>query len=133
MEGMTWLNGVTTHLTSHCIVTRWHMTSLLLLNPCHQHTSLALGSSCALTPHAKEVSEHSKPQKSQEALISPIYTCQVEEGRTALRVPRSRLFFNPKDKHETLKYLHAICLLPHLRQDGYCLKKISNKLIFFYY
>lgn len=103
---MTWPNGVTTHLTSRCIVTHWHMTSPPLLNPCHQHTSLALSSSLALTPHAKEMSEHSKPQKSREALISLIYTCQLEEGHTALRVPSSKCFYIQKTSMKLL----SICM-----------------------
>lgn len=58
-EEMTRPDEVTTHMTSH-------MTNLPLLNERGQLTNLALGSSCVLIPHAKEVSKHSSQQKRQE-------------------------------------------------------------------
>lgn len=91
MEGMTWPKSVTAHLTSRCIVSRWHMANPLLLNLCHPHKRLALASSRAPHTSFQGGVQTLKPQKSQRgALISPIYTCQMGEGCTPACVPRHR-------------------------------------------
>ncbi|CAB1435232.1 unnamed protein product [Pleuronectes platessa] len=66
-------NGVTTHLTSCCIVTCSSMKIPILRKPCHQCTNLALAGSRALAPHAKEVSETLTATKEPSEARDPPY------------------------------------------------------------
>lgn len=116
MERMTWPKSVTAHLTSRCIVSRWHMANPPLLNLCHRHKRLALAEQpCPSHFIPRRCPNTQTTKEPRGALISPIYTCQMGEGCTPECVPRRR--HAPLERAEVLvSACHSIPLLP-LQQD----------------